>query len=315
MNYSKKKMRLLITGSTGMVGRNLLENLDLPEFDILNPIRKELNLLDYSSVNEYIKNNKPDFIVHAAGKVGGIQANIANPVSFLIENMDMGRNIILAAKSNSVKNFINLSSSCMYPRYAKNPLSEEMILKGELEPTNEGYAIAKIMSTRLCEYVNLEDNTLNYKTIIPCNLFGRHDNFDAKNSHMLPAVVKKIHEAKINNQSFVEIWGDGTARREFMYAGDLADFIIYAIKNFSEMPQNINVGLGYDYSIYEYYQVIAKEIGYTGNFKYDLTKPVGMKQKLIDNKKLNRFGWRPKTSMEDGIKNTYKFYLENKINE
>lgn len=308
-------MKILITGSTGMVGRNILENTDISKFDLLIPNSKELNLLNYSTVDKYIKDNKPDFIVHTAGKVGGIQANIAQPVSFLIDNLDMGRNIIMAAKNNDVKSLINLSSSCMYPRNAKNPLSEDLILKGELEPTNEGYALAKIMSTRLCEYIGKEDNSFNYKTIVPCNLYGKYDKFELKHSHMLPAVIKKIHEAKINNLSQIDIWGDGTASREFMYAGDLADFIIYAITNFSKMPQNINVGLGHDYTINEYYQIIADVIGYEGEFVHDLTKPIGMKQKLIDDTKLKEFGWKYKTSLVEGIEKTYEYFKKMKIHD
>jgi GDP-L-fucose synthase len=309
------KMKILITGSSGMVGRNILENVDIRKFDLLIPSSKELNLLNYSTVDEYIKENKPDMIVHTAGKVGGIQANIAQPVSFLVDNLDMGRNIIMAAKSNNVKNLINLSSSCMYPRNALNPLSEDLILKGEIEPTNEGYAIAKIMSTRLCEYINRENDSFNYKTIIPCNLYGRHDKYESIHSHMIPAVIKKIHDAKIKNTGEIDIWGDGKARREFMYAGDLADFIIYAITNFSKMPQNINVGLGHDYTINEYYQIIADIIGYEGKFIHDLTKPIGMKQKLIDVTKLNEFGWQYKTSLVEGIEKTYEYYKKMTAND
>lgn len=301
-------MKILLTGSTGMVGRNILENKDISKFDILSPNSKELNLLNYWEVVKYIKTYKPDFVIHAAGKVGGIQANMTHPVSFLIENMDMGRNVIMASKNNEVKKLINLSSSCMYPRNAVNPLSEELILKGELEPTNEGYALAKIMTTKLCEYIHKEDAGFKYKTIIPCNLYGKYDKFDPKDSHMLPAVIRKIHEAKINNQDQIEIWGDGTARREFMYAGDLADFIFQAIQQFDKLPQNINVGLGIDYTINEYYSAIAKVIGYQGKFVNDLTKPIGMKQKLIDDTNLNKFGWKYKTGLVKGIEKTYEYY-------
>jgi GDP-L-fucose synthase len=308
------KMKILLTGSTGMVGRNILDNKDISNYDLLTPSSKELDLLNYAGVNKYLKENSPNFIIHTAGKVGGIQANIAHPVSFLIENLDMGRNIILAAKNNGVKNLINFSSSCMYPRNAVNPLTEDLILNGELEPTNEGYALAKIMSTRLCEYISKEDESFSFKTVIPCNLYGRYDKFESQHSHMIPAVVKKIHEAKRKNLSTIDIWGDGTARREFMYAGDLADFIIYAVQNFSLMPQNINVGLGHDYSINEYYKIIAKVIGYEGEFEYDLTKPVGMKQKLIDDTKLLEFGWKYKTTLQEGIENIYKFYKQNTTN-
>jgi GDP-L-fucose synthase len=306
-------MKILITGANGMVGRNIIEHKDISKFDLLVPNRKELNLLNYSDVEKYIKKSAPDFIIHAAGKVGGIQDNIAHPVSFLIENLDMGRNVIMAAKINNVKNLINLSSSCMYPREAKNPLSEDMILKGELEPTNEGYAIAKIMSTRLCEYINKEDNSFNYKTIIPCNLYGRFDKFEPNHSHMIPAVIKKIDDAKMKGLNEIDIWGDGKARREFMYAGDLADFILYSISNFSRMPQNINIGLGHDYTINEYYKIIAEVIGYNGKFNHDLTKPIGMKQKLIDDTQLRNFGWKYKTSLFDGIEKTFEYYKRNKL--
>lgn len=308
-------MRILLTGSSGMVGRNILEHRDISNYNLLTPSSRELDLLNYSKTQIYIAKNKPDFIVHAAGKVGGIQANMSSPVDFLIENVDMGRNLIMAAKNNSVKKLINLSSSCIYPRDARNPLNENLILKGELEPTNEGYALAKILAARLCEYINKEDGSFSYKTVIPCNLYGLYDKFEPKHSHMLPAVIKKIHDAKENKLPQIDIWGDGEARREFMFAGDLADFIVFAIQNFKEMPQNINVGLGHDFTIKEYYQTTAKVISYQGEFVHDLTKPVGMKQKLVDNTKLKEFGWSYSTSLEQGIKKTYEYYLNEERNE
>ena len=198
----------------------------------------------------------------------------------------------------------------MYPRNSEKALTEEQILTGELEPTNEGYAIAKCAITKLCEYINKEDNSLSYKSVIPCNLYGKYDNFDPSSSHMIPGVIRKMHEAKINNLKSVDIWGDGSARREFMYTADLADFIFYSIKNFEKMPQNINVGIGLDYSINEYYKTIANVIGFKGKFNNDLSKPVGMKRKLIDIKRLNKFGWSHKTSLEIGVKKTYKYFLE-----
>jgi GDP-L-fucose synthase len=303
-------MKILITGSKGMVGRNIAEFYLMQKHTLLLPSSKELDLLDQSNINYYLKSNQPDFIIHCAGIVGGIQANIKNPVKFFVDNTQMGLNIIMASQEAKVKQFINMSSSCMYPRVAINPLGEELILKGELEPTNEGYALAKITSTRLCEYINKEDSSFKYKTVIPCNLYGKYDKFDPKHSHMLPAVIKKIYEAKENNQDTLDIWGDGTARREFMYAQDLADFIYYALENFERMPQNINVGLGQDYTINEYYETIAKVIGYKGKFVHDLTKPIGMKQKLIDDTKLKEFGWKHKTSLEYGIKKIYEYYLD-----
>ena len=304
-------MKILLTGSNGMVGKNILEHNTAHNYDFLTPSSKELNLLNYQDVKNYIAFNQPDFIIHSAGKVGGIQANIKEPVSFLIDNIDMGRNIIMAAKENNIKNLLNLASSCMYPKDAVNPLSENLILKGELEPTNEGYAIAKIMSTRLCEYIVKEDNSKNYKTVIPCNLYGKYDKFHPKNSHMIPAVMRKIHDANLSGANEINIWGDGSARREFMYVEDLSDFIFYAITKFDKMPQNINVGLGYDYSINDYYSEIAKVLDYKGSFSHDLTKPIGMKQKLINNTKQKEFGWKHKTTLKEGLIKTYKYYLEN----
>ena len=219
-------------------------------------------------------------------------------------------NILNASKKNKVKRFINLSSSCMYPRNSEKALTEDQLLTGELEPTNEGYALAKCAITKLCEYINKEDSSLSYKSVIPCNLYGRYDNFDVNTSHMVPAVIRKIYEAKKNNLDSIDIWGDGSARREFMFTADLADFIYFFINNFEKMPQNINVGIGIDYSINEYYKVIADVIGYKGKFNNDFSKPVVMKKKLIDINKLNKFGWSHKTSLESGIKQTYQYFLE-----
>lgn len=308
-------MKILLTGGTGMVGKNILEHLSVQKYTFLYPSSKELNLQNYDSVNHYIQFHQPDFVIHCAGFVGGIQANMANPVRFLVDNLDIGRNIIMAAKNNNVRKFINFSSSCIYPRNAKNPLNEELILQGELEPTNEGYALAKIVTTRLCEYITTEDSTFQYKTVIPCNLFGKFDKFSPEHSHMVPAVIKKIHEAKIQNKKEIDIWGDGLARREFMYAGDLADFIFYALEHFEKMPQNLNVGLGHDYSINDYYQTIAKAIDYEGVFVHDLSKPIGMKQKLVDNTKLKTFGWKSTISLKDGIEKTYEYYKKIIIND
>ena len=306
-------MKILLTGSNGMVGKNILAHKSAINYNFLTPSRNDLNLLNYEDVKKYISINQPEFVIHSAGKVGGILANVKEPVSFLIDNIDMGRNIIMAAKFNNIKNLLNLSSSCMYPKNAENPIPESLILKGELEPTNEGYAIAKIMSTRLCEYIVKEDETKNYKTVIPCNLYGKYDKFDPQSSHMIPAAISKIYKAKLSDLREISIWGDGKSRREFMYTEDLADFIFYAITNFNKMPQNINVGLGYDYSIDDYYSEIANLLAYKGKFLHDLTKPTGMKQKLIDDTKLKEFGWKSKTNLTDGLRKTIDYY-KSKIN-
>jgi NAD-dependent epimerase/dehydratase len=300
--------KIFLTGGTGMVGSNIREHSESHKYTIFAPSSKEVDLTNYGQVTRYIAEVQPDIIIHSAGLVGGIQANIKNPVGFLVKNLQMGLNVILAAQQNNVRKLLNLASSCMYPRDMEIGLTEDMILKGELEPTNEGYALAKVVATRLCEYMNREDEKWQYKTAIPCNLYGKYDKFDPKHSHMVPAVIRKIYEAKENNINEVEIWGDGLSRREFMYAGDLADFVYYALDHFDKMPQNLNVGLGRDYTINEYYQAIAKVIGYEGTFTHDLSKPMGMKKKMIDNTQLTAFGWQPKTSLEEGIKQTLEYF-------
>jgi len=304
------KKIILLTGGSGMVGSNIIDHEYSTKYKILSPSSSDLNLLNYQNTENYIAFNKPEFVIHAAGIVGGIEANMSYPVKFLFNNMQMGLNILMASKTKKIKKFINLGSSCMYPKNVENPIPEDLILKGELEPTNEGYAIAKSASSRLCEYITREDSSYLYKTIIPCNLYGKYDNFNYDSSHMIPGVIKRIHDAKNNNSEFVDIWGDGLARREFMYAADLADFIYYAVENFNKMPQNINVGLGFDYKIIEYYKIIADIIGYRGKFNHDMSKPIGMKKKLIDIKKLNKFGWSHQTSLESGIKKTYDYFLD-----
>lgn len=304
------KQVIYLSGSNGMVGKNILDHNESKNYEILTTKKSDLNLLNYSEIENFISNYKPDIIVHTAGVVGGIEANINEPVKFLVDNLQIGINILNASRVNKVKKFINLSSSCMYPRNSEKALTEDQILKGELEPTNEGYALAKCSITKLCEYINREENSLSFKSVIPCNLYGKYDNFDPMTSHMVPAVIKKIHEAKKNNLETINIWGDGLTKREFMYTSDLADFIYYSIVNFEKMPQNINVGIGKDYTINEYYKIISDIIGFKGKFKNDFSKPTGMKKKLIDNKKLNDFGWSYKTSLELGIKKTYKYFLE-----
>jgi GDP-L-fucose synthase len=304
------KKKILLTGGGGMVGRNILEHPAIQDFEVLAPRSAELDLCDFGAVTAYLHKHQPGMVIHAAGKVGGIQANMREPVSFLLENLDIGRNIILASYQAGVNQLINLGSSCMYPRNHSEPLTEEMVLKGELEPTNEGYALAKVVSARLCDYIVREDARYQYKTLIPCNLYGRHDKFDPKHSHLLPAIIHKVHQARVNNESTVEIWGDGTARREFMYAGDLADAIVHAIRNFETLPSYMNLGLGHDYTINEYYEAAASVMGYQGAFVYDTTKPVGMARKLVNIDRQLNWGWQSKSNLKSGIQNTYEFYLE-----
>ena len=254
--------------------------------------------------------HKPDLVVHAAGRVGGIQANMAQPVGYLDINNVIGRNVIMGTWSEGVRNLINLGSTCMYPAAAPNPLTEDMILTGPLEKTNEGYALAKIMAMRLCEYINREDPTARFKTLIPCNLFGPHDKFDPKHSHLLPAIIHKVHQAKITGAPNVEIWGNGKARREFIYAPDLADAVLRAANDIENCPELINIGVGHDFTINEYYSAVADVIDWQGKFTHDLTRPVGMKQKLCDVCRATEWGWSAPTSLRVGIEETYKFYCE-----
>ena len=292
-----------------MVGRNLLDHPKIEKFDVLAPSRRELNLFDVGAVRSYLLTHRPDIVIHAAGRVGGIQANIREPVGFLLDNLDMGRNIVMAAHEAGVPRFLNIGSSCMYPRNKSEPLKEEMVLTGELEPTNEGYALAKVLIARLCKYIMHEHSGRQYKTLIPCNLYGRYDKFDPAHSHLIPAVIHKVHHAKFNG-SPVEIWGDGNARREFMYSGDLADALIHCVERFDELPPIMNIGLGCDYTIKEYYAAVADVLGFTGSFSYALDKPVGMARKLVDIKRQIEFGWTSTHDLKDAVNKTYEYYLE-----
>lgn len=303
-------MKILLTGASGMVGRNVTESPRSRDYELLTPSHKELDLTAKAAVTAYLEKTRPDMVIHAAGTVGGIAANSQRPLKFLTENLDMGRNIIGGAYLAGVKKFLNLGSSCMYPRNHDTPLTEDMILTGELEPTNEGYALAKIACARMCSYITRENSAFRYKTLIPCNIYGRWDKFTGDRAHMIPAVIRRLSQAVDDGKDTIAIWGDGTARREFMYAGDLADCIWLAVERFDELPELMNVGLGVDYSVDEYYAAIAKAVGYGGAFTHDLTKPAGMKRKLTDVTRMNQFGWRPRTNLADGIRLAVDFYRE-----
>ena len=307
-------MKIFVTGSGGLVGHNVIDNPEIAKNELLTPRSSELNLMNYEAVVDYLQRNRPDLIIHCAGKVGGIQANMKDMYGFYTENAVMGINLVRAAKECGIKKFINLSSSCTYPRDYKQPLKEEYTLQAELEPTNEGYALAKLSVLKMCEYISKECDGFEYKNLIPCNLYGKYDKFGEKNAHMIHSIIRKIHFAKKESAQSVEIWGSGEARREFMYAGDLADCIAFCIKNWEKVPVLMNVGLGFDYTVNEYYETVKKILGYSGAFEHDLTKPVGMQQKLLDVTRAKDIGWTAKTSLEDGIKQTYEYFMET-INE
>jgi GDP-L-fucose synthase len=301
--------RVLLTGGSGMVGKNLLAHEHPDNFEFIAPDSTKLNLLNFDQTEAFLKREKPDIIVHAAGVVGGIQANIASPVRFLTRNWNMGSNLVTAARSAGVPQLLNVGSSCMYPKDQDEPLKETQVLSASLEPTNEGYALAKCAVARLCEYVVRETPEFQYKTIIPCNLFGHFDKFDPAVSHLVPAVIRKVHQATLAKSKTVEIWGTGEARREFMFADDLADAIIFFLGKFVQLPMLLNVGVGKDFTINEYYEVASKIIGYSGKFTHDLTKPVGMNRKLLDVSSQSEMGWEPKTSLNEGIRQTYDYFL------
>ncbi len=303
-------MKLYVTGSSGLVGRNLVEALRNDGHIVIESRSSDVNLLDYDATLAFLSRTLPDMIIHAAGKVGGIQANIKDPCGFFVENMRMGMNIVLAARAIRIPRLINLSSSCSYPCALERPLVEDDVFGGKLEPTNEGYAIAKAAVARLCAFVSRQQPECSFKTLVPCNLYGRYDKFGEANSHMIPAAIRKVHAAKAGNRPSVTIWGDGTARREFLYAADFAEMVAQCARRFDDLPEAMNIGLGYDYTVDEYYKAIARVIGYTGRFEHDLSRPVGMKRKLLDVTLQRRMGIAPRRTLEDGIRETYEYFLE-----
>lgn len=302
--------RLFLTGGQGMVGQSLRDHPGIAAWEVLAPGRAELDLSDASQVRDWMQRHRPDALVHAAGLVGGIQANMAAPARYLAENARIGLNVIEAARAARVPVLINLSSSCVYPRDAGQALREEQILTGALEPTNEGYALAKIMAMRLVDYARREDPGLRWHTLIPCNLYGPHDKFAPERSHLLPAIIDKLHRAGQTGADRVEIWGDGEARREFMYAPDLAEAILRALARPEDLPGVMNIGPGQDHSINDYYCIAAEVIGWQGRFVHDLTRPVGMRRKLLDVTRQTAWGWAPGTGLREGIAATYAHYLK-----
>jgi len=304
--------RVFVTGGNGMVGRNTVERLQTI-YQVFAPSRNEVDLTDPKATLKAIDSFQPDFLLHCAGLVGGIQANINAPVRFLTENLVLGLNVVNAAAKVGVPRLMNFGSSCMYPKDRTEALSESMILTGALEPTNEGYALAKIAVSKLCDYHERENSSLHYRTVVPCNLYGKYDQFDPIKSHLVPAAIRKIHEAKASGQKAVTVWGSGGARREFMFAGDLAEFVAYSLLDFDRLPNVLNVGLGDDHTINDYYRTVAQVVGYHGEFVHDLTKPEGMARKLINVERLNQFGWKSGVSLQTGLQLTYQYFLDKEI--
>ena len=302
---NKNKLKILITGSTGMLGKNLLNTIN---YKIFTPNRNRLNLFHFNEIKKYLKINKINFVIHCAAKVGGIQDNVNNQLEYLVDNLNINKNVIMASYETGIKNFINISSSCIYPRNFKKKLREELIFKGNFEPTNEGYAVSKFLSMEMCKFVS-EKKGFNYKTLIPCNLYGPNDNYDPEKSHLLAAIIKKLNDAKKKKNPNIEIWGNGKARREFMYVSDLSQAILFSIKNFDKIPNILNIGTGVDYTVEQHYKIASKIIYPSAKFYFNKKKPSGMQRKLLDVSKAKKLGWNAKVKLELGIKKTFKAYL------
>ena len=308
-------MKVYIAGHKGLVGSALFRRLTSDEvnFKIILRDKEELDLLNREAVFNFFKAQKPDWVFLAAAKVGGIYANSTFPVEFVLENTRVQNNVIEAAFENGVKKLLFLGSSCIYPKLAPQPIKEEYLLSSGLEKTNEAYAIAKIAGIKLCNSYNSEYGT-DYISVMPTNLYGLNDNYHQQNAHALPMLLRRFHEAKINNKKEVSIWGSGTPMREFMFADDLADACVFLMKNKTskEIGELINIGTGIDCTILELAQKIKNVVGYSGDIVLDRTKPDGTPRKLLDVSKLKALGWVAKTSLEDGLKKTYNDFLNNK---
>lgn len=289
-----------------MVGRNLLETVP-NGITLYYPTSAELDFRNLSDLNKYISDLRPDWVIHCASVVGGIQANIKEPYRYLTENLYINVNLVEACRINSVKNLINLSSSCVYPANLGRPYVESDLLNGKLEETNEGYALAKLAALKQVSYLR-NTGDFNYSTLIPCNLYGRYDSFHPEKSHLVPAIIAKVAKAKLLGAKEVEIWGSGMARREFLYTGDLAEYIWYAIKNGVNLPSEMNVGLGHDFSILEYYDAVQEIMGTSLEYKFLLDKPEGMKSKLVNIELAKKYNWKAHTSLLEGLKRTINFY-------
>lgn len=307
-----KDSKIYVAGHRGLVGSALKRKLESKGYtNLIFRTHKELDLTNQQAVNEFFKQEKPEYVFLAAAKVGGILANSTYPAEFIYENLMIESNIIHAAYKYGVKKLLFLGSSCIYPKLAPQPLKEEYLLTGPLEETNEAYAIAKIAGIRLCKHYNQQYGT-NFISVMPTNLYGPNDNFDLETSHVMPALVRKFHEAKVNNEPEVVVWGTGTPRREFMHVDDMADACVYLMENydFSEVGEFVNIGVGEDVTISELAELIKEVVGFEGKIKYDTLKPDGTPRKLMDVSRLNGLGWKAGILLKDGIKETYEWYTK-----
>ena len=306
--------KIYIAGHNGLVGSAILRKLKNQEYkNLIYRDKSKLNLLDQNKVFRFLKKKKPDFIFIAAAKVGGILANNNYKADFIYQNLTIQNNLIHGAYINGIRNLIFLGSSCVYPKFCKQPIKENYLLQGELEKTNDAYALAKIAGIKMCESYNLQYGT-NFKSIMPTNTFGPNDNYDTLNSHFFPAIIKKIHEIKTNKQKNITLWGNGSAKREVIYVDDLADACIFFMKKKTK-ETIINIGTGKDYSIKQYVKIISNAIIPKKKFdiKFDKSKPNGTPRKVLDISLASKYGWKSKTNLNDAIKLTYRYFKKKKI--
>ena len=303
----KKNDKIFVAGHLGMVGSSIVRKLKSKGYkNLLLKSRTDLDLLSQTNVFNFLKDEKPNFVILAAAKVGGILANNTYRTEFLYENLQIQNNLIYGSLENNINNLCFLGSSCIYPKNANTPISEDCILSGSLEYTNEPYAIAKIAGLKLCENINIQYNK-NFFSLMPCNLFGPNDNYDLNNSHVIPALIKKTHFAKENKKPFVEIWGSGKPFREFLFVDDFADACIYLLEK--NIKKNVfNIGSGREISIKELAYLIKDVLEYNGDIIFDNSKPDGVKSKLLNSDKIRSFGWKPKTKLRKALKITYEYF-------
>lgn len=301
---------LFLAGHRGLAGSAVLRALHRRGHpNVLTRTRKELDLEDSSAVRHFLQATKPEAVIIAAAKVGGIQANDRYPVEFLLQNLLIQNNLISGSYEAGVKKVLFLGSSCIYPKFAPQPIPEESLLTGPLEPTNEAYAIAKITGIKLCQAYARQYGA-NFISVMPTNLYGPGDNFNLENSHVLPALLRKAHDAKVKGASELVVWGTGTPRREFLHCDDLAEALLFLLDHYDQ-PEIINVGWGTDVSIRELAEMICEITGFPGKLRFDHNKPDGTPQKLLSTAKLRKLGWEPKISLREGIHQTYRWFLEN----
>lgn len=305
-----KTTKIYVAGHNGMVGSAVVRHLKAKGYDnLVLRSRSELDLFDLNAVREFFKTEKPEFVIDSAAKTGGIKASMTHHAEFLYENLQIQNNLIWTAKEAGVEKFLFLGSSCIYPLEAPQPMKEEYLLTGKQEPTNEGYSIAKIAGMKLCEYIYNQFD-MKFISCMPTNIYGEKDDFNPETSHVIPSLIHRMHVAKKENAPTITVWGTGNSRREFLHVDDLADGIVWLLENYDE-KQFLNIGTGKDISIKELALIIKKLTGYNGELVFDSTKPDGMPKKLLDTSRINQLGWQSHISFDDGIRQTYDWYLKN----